>query len=73
MKKEQRTYTLGGVFSPKAKSEIENTLTEMKSLQGVELDLTSKKVSFQFEPEHISEDFIRHTLNSLGYSVQSTY
>lgn len=73
MKREQRTYTLGGVFSTEAKPEVESTLAEMKSVQDVKLDVASKKVTFQFEPEEISEDFIQHTLNSLGYSIQNTH
>jgi len=69
MTAQKRTYRLGGVFSPDDVSEIEYTLNEMKNISDVHVDLHSKQVSFQFEPGEASEDFIKNTLNSLGYSV----
>lgn len=70
MSKEQRTLTLGGVFDGEAKSDIEYTLGEMESVSNVDVDLTSKQVSFQYDPQVISKDIIENTLNSLGYSVR---
>lgn len=70
MPDQKRTYILGGVFDPEDKTEVEQTLSEMKSIKNVEVDLETKEVSFQFNPERIEESFIQSTLNSLGYSVR---
>jgi copper chaperone CopZ len=69
MNTQKRTYTLGGVFDERAKSKIEYTLNEMKTISDVQVDLNSKQVSFQFVPEQIQEEFIKNTINTLGYSV----
>lgn len=70
MTDQQRTYTLGGIFDSQAKSEVEYTLSEMKNIKDVQVDLDSKQVSFKFDPNKIEETFIQDTLNSLGYSIQ---
>lgn len=70
MTDQQRTYTLGGIFDSQAKAEVEYTLSEMKNIKDVQVDLDSKQVSFQFDPNKIEETFIQNTLNSLGYSIQ---
>lgn len=72
MTQEKRAYTLGGVFQPQAKTEIESTLAEMKSIAHVNVDLSNNQVNFSFDPQQIEEEFIQNTLNSLGYSVRNT-
>jgi len=69
MSNQKRTYKLGGVFDSDDKSEIEYTLNEMKSISEVNVDVNSQQVSFQFEPGKIPEDFIKNTINTLGYSI----
>lgn len=69
MSNQKRTYRLGGLFDRDDPSEIEYTLNEMKSVSEVQVDLTKNQVSFQFEPEKIPEEFIKNTINTLGYSI----
>lgn len=69
MSNQKRTYRLGGVFAKDDTTEIEYTLNEMKSVSDVQVDLTNHQVSFQFEPEKIPEEFIKNTINTLGYSI----
>jgi cation transport ATPase len=70
MPDQKRTYILGGVFEPENKSEVEYTLSEMKSIKNVDVNLGTKEVSFQFDPDSIEESFIQSTLTSLGYSIR---
>lgn len=67
----QCTYNLGGVFGPEAKYEIESTLSQMESIRSVSVDSGLGQVQFQFDPGSISEEFIKNTMNSLGYSILS--
>lgn len=71
MTDQQRIYTLGGIYNTHDKSDVEYTLSEMKSIKDVQVDFDSKQVSFQFDPDKIEESFIQSTLNSLGYSIQA--
>lgn len=69
MNSQKRTYKIGGVFDQDDKSEIEYTLNEMKSISNVTVDVNSQQVSFAFEPEKIPEEFIKNTINTLGFSI----
>lgn len=63
------SYQLGGIFQAKDETLIVSTLSEMKSVSNVHVDTNLKQVTFSYNPEEISEDFILNTLNSLGYST----
>lgn len=71
MSEQHRVYTLGGIYDSHDKSDVEYTLSEMKSIKDVKVDFDTKKVSFQFDPAKIEEAFIQSTLSSLGYSIQA--
>jgi copper chaperone CopZ len=66
----KRTYKLGGLTSDYSEYRVEETLSQMHSIHNVDVDIPNKQVSFTFEPDEIEEEFIKSTLNTLGYSIQ---
>lgn len=66
----KKTYRLGGLTSNYSEKRVEETLSQMHSIKNVDVNMNKKEVTFSYEPDEIEEDFIKSTLNALGYSVQ---
>lgn len=63
-------YRVGGLKGDHCRDRIEHTLSHLTGVCGVEVDLGSKKVTVEYQPQTIASDYIEETLQSLGYSIQ---
>ncbi|ATW23672.1 heavy-metal-associated domain-containing protein [Candidatus Formimonas warabiya] len=70
MSSEFRSWRVGGLDSNASRDHLQNSLQEMRSVNDVKVNISERAVSFSFNPEVVSENFIKHTINTLGYSVQ---
>lgn len=68
--KVRATFKLGGLNSPDNKRNIEDTLSDIDALEDVHVDMNSREISLNYDPDRINEDYIKTTLNSMGYSIQ---
>lgn len=67
---EHRTWRIGGLDSNEARDNLRDALSEMDSITNVNVDILEKKANFSFDPNAINENFIKNTINTLGYSFQ---
>lgn len=63
------SYQLGGLTKPGCKQNIEGTLSEVSALQNVHVDMQTKELTLEYDPDRVGEDYIKSTLNAMGYSV----
>ncbi|MFZ5642757.1 MAG: heavy-metal-associated domain-containing protein [Bacillota bacterium] len=59
---------VGGLSGNEGRKEIEDTFHEIDGVKSVKVNMNDSTVIIEFNPEIIREDFIKRTLNSLGYS-----
>lgn len=64
------TYRIGGLKGEHCRDRIEHTLSHLDGVSGVDVDLSSKKVTIEYNSEVIADGYIEETLQTLGYSIQ---
>lgn len=68
MSQEFKSWHVGGLDTNDSKDHLQNSLREMKSIEDVDVNMMEKTINFSFNPRTMDEEFIKHTINSLGYS-----
>jgi len=68
MTQEFRSWRVGGLDSNESKIHLQRSLSEMKNIEDVDVNMLERTVNFSFNPNTINEEFIKHTINTLGYS-----
>ncbi|MGI6684554.1 MAG: heavy-metal-associated domain-containing protein [Bacillota bacterium] len=68
MSQEFRSWRVGGLDSNESKFHLQRSLSEMNDIEHVNVNMLEKTVEFSFNPRSIDEEFIKHTINTLGYS-----
>jgi len=68
--KVRANFKLSGLNSPDNKRNIEDTLSDIDALENVHVDMNSREISLNYDPDRVNEDYIKTTLNSMGYSIQ---
>lgn len=68
MSQEFRSWRVGGLDSNESKIHLQGSLSEMKSIEDVDVNMIERTLNFSFNSQTMNEDFIKHTINSLGYS-----
>ncbi|WP_066634279.1 heavy-metal-associated domain-containing protein [Desulfolucanica intricata] len=63
-----RTYKVGGLFDEQGQKEIEHNLIQVDGVKKVDISIPEHTVAVQFDSAAIEEDWIKRTLNSLGYA-----
>jgi copper chaperone CopZ len=61
-------FRVGGLKGDEGGREIEHTLSQIDGVRAVRVSTGDGAVGVDFDPGVIGEDFIKRTLNSLGYS-----
>ncbi|MHB1167365.1 MAG: heavy-metal-associated domain-containing protein [Carboxydocellales bacterium] len=64
------TFKLGGLYSTDNKRNVEDTLRDIDALDNVHVDLAASELTLNYDPDRVNEDYLKNTLNSLGYSIQ---
>jgi len=64
----QETFWVGGLCDEDGGWEIEHNLIQVDGVRDVQVALDEGAVTVNFDPAVISGDYLRRTLNSLGYS-----
>jgi copper chaperone CopZ len=59
---------VGGLRDSQGRQEIEHNLIQIDGVKGVEVSVTGRTVDIEFDPEVIREEYLKRTLDSLGYS-----
>jgi len=68
MSQEFRSWRVGGLDSNESKIHLQSSLSDMKSIEDVDVNMMERTLNFSYNPQTMNEDFIKHTINSLGYS-----
>ena len=68
MSQEFRSWRVGGLDSNDSKIHLLSSLSDMKNIEDVDVNMMERTVNFSFNPGTMDEDFIKHTIISLGYS-----
>lgn len=61
-------FRVGGLRGDEGSREIEHTLVQIDGVHRVEVNGDNSTVGVDFDPGVIREDYLKRTLNSLGYS-----
>lgn len=68
----RKKYMVGGLFSPQDADRIEDTLSQIDGVKGLQVNRKARTVEVEFEERVAGTDLVDHiesTLTSLGYSV----
>ncbi|MBF7082670.1 heavy-metal-associated domain-containing protein [Desulfallas sp. Bu1-1] len=69
----RETIRVGGLRDEDGKKEIEHNLIQVDGVRDVRVSLNDQTVYVDYDAAVISGDYIRRTLNSLGYSPYVRY
>lgn len=64
----QETIRVGGLRGDEGGKEIEHNLIQVDGVREVVVSLEQRAVTVDYDPAVISGEYIRRTLDSLGYS-----
>ena len=67
MAQEFRSWRVGGLDTNESKIHLQRSLRDMKSIEDVDVNMLERTVNFSFNPRTIDEEFIKNTINTLGY------
>ena len=67
---QKATYRVGGLKGDHCRDRIEHTLSHLPGISSVDISVSSKQVSVNYDPDVIASGYIEETLQALGYSVQ---
>ncbi len=63
-------YRIGGLKGDHCRDRIEHVLGHLGGIEKVNVDLNSKSVTVDYDPNVIASGYIETTLTTLGYSIQ---
>ncbi|KAF1085846.1 hypothetical protein SPSYN_00575 [Sporotomaculum syntrophicum] len=69
----KETLWVGGLRDADGGREIEHNLTQVDGVRNVQVVLDEGTITVDYDPAVISGDYLRRTLNSLGYSPYVRY
>ncbi|WP_347489655.1 heavy-metal-associated domain-containing protein [Desulfoscipio sp. XC116] len=69
----RETIWVGGLHDVDGSREIEHNLIQVDGVQEVQVALDEGSVTVNYDPAVISGEYLRRTLNSLGYSPYVRY
>lgn len=69
----QETVWVGGLHDLDGSREIEHNLIQVDGVRDVQVSLDEGRVTIDYDPAVISGEYLRRTLNSLGYSPYVRY
>jgi copper chaperone len=69
----KETLWVGGLRDADGGREIEHNLIQVDGVRDVQVDLDEGAVTVDYDPAVISGEYLRRTLNSLGYSPYVRY
>ena len=64
----KETLWVGGLRDSDGGREVEHNLIQVDGVRNVQVDLDEGAVTVDYDPAVISGEYLRRTLNSLGYS-----
>lgn len=64
----KETLWVGGLRDLDGGREVEHNLMQVDGVRNVQVDLDEGAVTVDYDPAVISGEYLRRTLNSLGYS-----
>lgn len=67
---QKTTYRVGGLKGNHCRDRIEHTLSHLPGISAVDVSVSSKQVSVNYDPDVIASGYIEETLQTLGYSIQ---
>lgn len=62
------SFKVGGVKDEDGRKEIEHNLIQIDGVRNVAVSLPEGLVSIEFDPGVMREEYLKRTLDSLGYS-----
>ena len=65
----QTTLTAPDISCAHCKSTIENGMAGVRGVRSVEVDVDSRRVALDWDPEQTDEDALRGEMAELGYPV----
>lgn len=65
----QKNFRLGGVDGERSRERVEDTLIQIDGVKKATLDVASKQLTLDYDPNIVHQDHLTSTLNSLGYSI----
>lgn len=66
--KERAVFRVGGLKGDEGGKEIEHTLMQIDGVRSVRVNTGDSMVGVDFDPGVTGEEYLKRTLNSLGYS-----
>ncbi|AGK99728.1 heavy-metal-associated domain-containing protein [Desulfoscipio gibsoniae] len=69
----RETVWVGGLHDADGGREIEHNLIQVDGVEHVQVELNEGAVTVDYDPAVISGEYLRRTLNSLGYSPYVRY
>ncbi|MCX7843461.1 MAG: copper chaperone CopZ [Clostridia bacterium] len=70
MSMEIKVLTVEGMSCGHCENSIKNYVGALNGVHEVNVDLTSKKVSVEYDPERVTLDIIKATIEDQGYDVR---
>lgn len=73
IKTARETILLGGLHNKDGGKEINHNLIQIDGVKDVSISLNEGAVTVAYDPTEINVDYLRHILDSLGYSPYVRY
>lgn len=70
MSMEVKTLTVGGMSCSHCENSIKKAVGALNGINNVMVDLKSKKVAVEYDPEKVSIETIKDTIEDQGYEVE---
>ena len=70
MAKEISNLTVNGMSCSHCENSIKKSVSELNGVDSVRVDLKSKKVSVEYDPDKVNLDTIKETIEDQGYDVE---
>lgn len=70
MSSEVKTLNVEGMSCSHCENSVKKAVGELNGVKSVDVDLKGKKVTIEFEPEKVSVETIKGTIEDQGYDVR---
>lgn len=67
---QQAVYQVGGLKGEHCRDRIEHVLGHLGGIEKVEVNMSNKEITVDYDPDIIASGYIETTLTTLGYSIQ---
>jgi len=67
---QKANYRVGGLKGNHCRDRIEHTLSHLPGVANVDVDINTRMISVNYNPNVIASGYIEETLQTLGYSIQ---